>query len=82
MKYINSQKIMNGKIRPSEIPTIIAWPMNGIMQIFLYIWKELEELYLTMISKIKIFIEILKKKQQVLTKIGPYSSGPSSVILN
>ena len=60
MKYIESQKIMTGKIRSSEFPTAVARPMKGIMEIFLYIWKEIEELYLTMISKIINFIEILK----------------------
>ena len=51
---------MTGKIRPSDFPNAVAQPMKVIMEIFLYIWKELEEFYLTMISKIINFIEILK----------------------
>ena len=60
MKYIESQKIMTGKNRPSDFLTVIALPMKGIMEIFFNIWKELEELYLTIISIIINFIKILK----------------------
>ena len=60
MKYIESQKIMTVKIRSSDFLTAVARQMKGIMEIFLYIWKELEELYLTIISIIINFIKILK----------------------
>ena len=45
------KKLGPEKIGPDDFPTAVARPLKRIMEIFLYIWIELDELYLMLISK-------------------------------
>ena len=52
---IEKSLFLSGKLSQNDMPNSVAQPLKRIMEIFLYNWIELEELYLVIISKIKKF---------------------------
>ena len=49
---IEKSLFLSGKLNQNDIPNSVDRPLKRIMEIFLYNWIELDELYLVIISKI------------------------------